>query len=97
MIIGTASVHIHLHGMGSLKDKRKIVKSLIGRLQSRFNFSVSEIDAHDNKAKAIIGLSVVSNDGNFVQEQLDKVISFIQQDGRFYVGQIEREIFSSDH
>ncbi|MBN1123489.1 MAG: DUF503 domain-containing protein [Sedimentisphaerales bacterium] len=93
MVVGTLIVHIHLHGLGSLKDKRRIVKSLIGRLQSRFNFSISEVNALDNKAVGIIGLATASNDGVFVEKQLDIVIQFIQGDGRFYVGRIDREIF----
>lgn len=94
MTIGMLQIHIHLHGIESLKDKRRIIKSLIGRLKSRFNFSVSEIEAHDSKSLAIIGLAVVSNDGAFIDQQMDSVINFAQQDGRFYVGQIDREIFS---
>ncbi len=97
MIVGLLTIHIHLHGIGSLNDKRRIVKSLIGRVKSRFNFSVSEVDSHDNKALAVIGLATVSNDNVFINKQLDTVINFIQADGRFYVGQIDREIFSSNH
>ena len=97
MVIGTLTVPIHLHGLGSIKDKRKIVKSLIERLRSRFNASVSEIDAQDNKRLGIIAVVVVSNDGRFVEQQLDTIAHFIQQDGRFFPGQIQREIFSADH
>ena len=95
MNIGVLTIQIHLHGIGSLKEKRRIVKSLIERLRNRFNFSVSEVAAHDSKAQAVIGLAVVSNDGAFTNKQLDTVINFIRQDGRFYVGNIEREIFSA--
>ena len=83
MIIGTLTVPVHLHGLGSIKDKRKIVKSLIERLKSRFNASVSEIEALDNKRLAVIGIAVVSNEGRFVEEQMDTIVQFIQQDGRF--------------
>ncbi len=93
MLIGVLKIHIHLHGIGSLKDKRRIVKSLIGRLKSRFNLSVSEVEAQDSKQIAIIGLTVVSNDGSFIDKQLDTVINFITSDPRFYTGQIQREIF----
>ena len=58
MIVGLLIVNMHLHGMGSLKDKRRIVKSLIGRVKNRFNFSISEIASHDNKAHAVLGLAV---------------------------------------
>ncbi len=87
-------IHIHLHGIGSLKANRQIVKSLIGRLKSRFNFSVSEIEAQDCISLAVIGLAVVANDGAFIDKQMDTVINFAQKDGRFYLGRIDREIFS---
>jgi len=96
LIVGLLTVQIHLHGMGSLKDKRRIVKSLIGRLKSRFNFSVAEVAAQDSKAQAVIGMAVVSNETVFINKQLDKVADFVKGDGRFYVGQIGREIFSSE-
>lgn len=97
MFVGVLTVPIHLHGPSSLKDKRKIVKSLIERLRNRFNTSVSEVDAHDNKRLAFIGIAVVSNKGRFIEEQLDKIVHFIQQDSRFFAGQIQREIFPANY
>lgn len=94
MIVGTLTVHIPLHGIGSLKDKRRIVKSLIGRLQSRFNFSVSEVDAQDNHRLAVIGLAVVGGDGAFIERQLDTVLHFIRGDARVTIGHVDREMFS---
>jgi uncharacterized protein YlxP (DUF503 family) len=52
------------------------------------------VAAHDSKAQAVIGLAVVANETQFVNKQLDTLINFVQRDGRFYVGKIEREIFS---
>ena len=94
MIAGLLTIQIRLHGMGSLKDKRRIVKSLTDRIKAKFNFSVAEVAANDSKAQAVIGLATVANDTPFINKQLDTVINFIQRDGRFYVGKIEREIFS---
>ena len=96
MLVGLLTVHIHLHGIDSLKGKRKIVKSLIERLRSRFNASVSEVAAQDSKQLAVVGVSVVSNDGSHLDEQLDKIVNFIVNDDRFYVGKIDRETFTSD-
>ena len=96
MLVGLLTVHIHLQGIDSLKGKRKIVKSLIERLRSRFNASVAEIAAQDNKKMAVAGISVVSNNGSHLDEQLDKIVNFIVNDGRFYVGKINRETFTSD-
>jgi len=96
MLVGTLTIQMNLSGIGSLKDKRKIVKSLIGRLQSRFNFSVSEVASHDSKLMAVIGIAVVSNDGVFIQKQMDKAIDFARKDGRFYIGDTQQEIFSAE-
>jgi hypothetical protein len=87
------TAHLNLPGLASLKEKRSVVKSLIGRLQSRFNISVSEIDHQDNKTIAVIGIAVVSNDSRFVNEQLDSILNFMRGDGRFYLGVVERETF----
>jgi len=94
MIIGVLEAHLHMQGLTSLKQKRSIVKSVIGRLKSRFNVSVSEVDHQDNRNNAVIGMAVVSNDAAFIDKQFDTIIKFMQNDGRFYLGRIERETFS---
>lgn len=95
MIVGLLTINIRLHGIGSLKDKRKIVKSLIGRLRSRFNVSVSETDRQESRQDAVIGVATVSNDGRFVNRQLDTILGFVRRDGRFYVGTVQREVYPS--
>jgi len=95
MIVGVLKAQLNLQGVTSLKQKRSIVKSLTGRLKSRFNISISEVDHQDSKIVAVIAISLVSNDNGFVHQQLDAIIKFMQNDGRFYLGQIERETFSS--
>ena len=92
MIVGLLQIQIYMQGLGSLKDKRRIVKSLIERLKGRFNISVAEVDKQDNRVQAIIGLAFVSNDSRFVNSRLDKIIDFMRKDGRFTLGRIEREM-----
>jgi uncharacterized protein YlxP (DUF503 family) len=87
------TAQLYLHGVTSLKDKRKIVKSLIERLKSRFNISISEVGHNDIKTSALIAIAVVSNDTQFVNKQLDKILDFMRNDGRFALGPVERETF----
>jgi uncharacterized protein len=94
MQVGVMTVTLHMQGLGSLKEKRHIVKSVIGRLQSRFNVSVSEVEHQDHRSSAVLGIAVVSNERVFVDQQLDGILNFMRNDGRFYLGQIEREVFS---
>jgi uncharacterized protein YlxP (DUF503 family) len=93
MIVGVMTAQLYLHGITSLKDKRRIVKSVIERLKSRFNISVSEVDHNDLKTSAVLAMAMVSNDTRFVNQQLDKVIDFMRNDGRFALGPVERETF----
>jgi hypothetical protein len=94
MLVGVMTATLHLQGVTSLKDKRHIVKSVIGRLQSRFNVSVSEVEHQDSHSSAVLGLAVVSNERAFIDQQLDGILNFMRNDGRFYLGQVEREVFS---
>ena len=94
MFTGSAKICIHLQGITSLKDKRRIVKSVIERLKSRFNVAAAEIDRLDNKKFAVIGVAVVSNDRTFTVSQLDTVLNFVYNDGRFYIGDVKTEIVS---
>ena len=93
MIIGVMTAQLNLHGIMSLKEKRAIIKSLIGRLRSRFNISIAEVDHHNSKRNATIGISMVSNETRYINSQFEKIILFMQKDGRFYLGTIERETF----
>lgn len=94
MIVGLLRAQLNMQGVGSLKGKRSNVKSLVGRLKSRFNISAAEVDHQDNKTSAIIAIALVSNDTAYIDKQFDFIISFMRKDGRFYLGQIERETFS---
>jgi uncharacterized protein YlxP (DUF503 family) len=95
MIVGVMTANLHLQGIGSLKEKRSIVKSVIGRLQSRFNISISEVEHNDSKELATLGISIVGNDSSFIDSQFEAVTHFMRNDGRFYLGQIERETFGA--
>jgi len=93
MIVGVMKMHLHMHGITSLKKKRSIVKSLIGRLKSRFNISIAEVDRQDQKSLAVIALAIVSNSSTFIDRQFDTILNFMRKDSRFYLGQVEREMF----
>jgi uncharacterized protein YlxP (DUF503 family) len=95
MLISVLETHLNLQGVTSLKAKRSIVKSLMGRLKSRFNLSISEVDHQDSKTVAVIGIAIVSNDARFLDQQLDTILNFMHHDSRFFLGRVQRETFSS--
>jgi len=94
MLVGVMTAQLHMQGIESLKAKRSIVKGLIGRLKSRFNISISEVDHQDSKTSAVVGIAIVCNDRRFIDQQFDSIVDFMRNDGRFYLAQVERETFS---
>ena len=95
MIVGVMTAQLHMQGVTSLKGKRSIVKSVLGRLKSRFNVSAAEVEHQDNKTSAVIAVAMVCNETRFIDQQFDAIINFMQRDGRFYLGRVERETFGS--
>ena len=86
MIVGTLKVRMQILGAQSLKEKRKVLKSIKDRL-SHMGASVAEVDDLDKWQAATLGLAVVSNDAGFVNSMLDKMMNaFFIQDGVEVIG-----------
>lgn len=92
MIIATAEMELHLYDVYSLKDKRSIVKSLIERVRSKFHVSIAEVSYLDVWQQAGIGFACVANERKQAEKQRDHIIRFIEQNERYEVGKIYREI-----
>ncbi|HLR21525.1 MAG TPA: DUF503 domain-containing protein [Tissierellaceae bacterium] len=85
MIVGTCSIKLRIFETFSLKEKRQVIKSVIGRLKSRFNISVAEMDLHDNWQIAMIGFACVTNNTKHANETISKVLRFIDADSRIEI------------
>jgi uncharacterized protein YlxP (DUF503 family) len=70
VVVGVRTWDLHLAGCQSLKDKRRIVKSLKDRLHQRFNVSAAEVDHQDMWQRAALACSVVTTDRRHAEEVL---------------------------
>jgi uncharacterized protein YlxP (DUF503 family) len=52
MFVGVLQVELALEKARSLKEKRQVVRSVLGRLRGSFNVSAAEIDALDAHQRA---------------------------------------------
>lgn len=82
MVVGVLTVRLALFESRSLKDKRRVTRSIKDRLSARHNVSVAEVDDLDNRQAATIGVALVSNDTRYVQSVLSKIVDEIRFDGR---------------
>jgi uncharacterized protein YlxP (DUF503 family) len=78
MMVGAALVELHVHGSQSLKQKRGVVRSIISRLQGRFNLSVAEVGGQDTWQRAVLGLAAAGNDRAGLRRQLERAVSYIE-------------------
>jgi uncharacterized protein YlxP (DUF503 family) len=82
LIVGTCILKLNIYESNSLKDKRHVIKSILGRLQSRFNISIAEVDLNDSWQSSMIGFACVTNDSSHANEVISNVIKFIDNDNR---------------
>jgi uncharacterized protein len=75
MVVAVVTWELHLVGCQSLKDKRRVVKSLKDRLHQRFNVSVAETDHHDLWQRSELACCVVARD----RRQASSVLSSADQ------------------
>ncbi|MDA8161991.1 MAG: DUF503 domain-containing protein [Desulfobacteraceae bacterium] len=92
MVVGVARLSVRLPENHSLKGKRQVVKSLIGRVRSRFNVAVSETAFHDLWQVAEIGITTVGNRQPVIDAALDKILDFIEATSLVEVAETDIEI-----
>ncbi len=73
MPVSVINVEIHLPGARSLKEKRKIVKSLKDKIHSRLRVSIAETGFHDLHQRAEIGIAAVAPDGAHLSRITEQV------------------------
>jgi uncharacterized protein YlxP (DUF503 family) len=92
MIVCSCEIEILIYEANSLKEKRHVVKSLIERIKSKFNASVSEVGYNELWNRSMLGIAVVSNNKKMCDASITRIISFIDSDERVEIINCYREI-----
>ena len=94
MVVGTLKVEFYLTDNRSLKGKRKVIRSMVDKVKSRFNVSIAEVGSNDMWQKIELGISAVGNDRRHIDSSLSHVLDFLES---LYLAQIvntDIEIFN---
>jgi len=92
LIVGILTVELFLGEAGSLKEKRKVLKSIIDRIKSRFNVSIAEVGGQDTWQRSTLGISFVSNEHAHVHRVFSAVVSFIESQGTVVVTDYQTQL-----
>ncbi|MCS6993306.1 MAG: DUF503 domain-containing protein [Anaerolineales bacterium] len=77
-MVGTLTIHLHLPGCHSLKEKRSQIKPLLARLHREFNVSTAELDLQDAHQQAVIGCAMLGTDAAHLQSALETVRRWVE-------------------
>jgi uncharacterized protein YlxP (DUF503 family) len=89
--VGILSVELHFPEAGSLKGKRKHVKSAKAQLQHRFGASVAEVDHHELWQRTRLTIACVARGYREAEGLLDDAERYLSAQ-EYELGSREREV-----
>ncbi|MBZ6526331.1 DUF503 domain-containing protein [Aerococcaceae bacterium DSM 111021] len=78
MHVFVLSITLLIDDAYSLKDKRRVVKSIIQKSQVRFKVSVAEIAFHDVLNQSELAFAVVTNNSKLGRSHLEDLFRFVE-------------------
>lgn len=92
MVVGTLRLEVLIPNARSLKDKRRVVRSLIDRLRHRFRVAAAEVGDNEVHNHAVLGFAAVSNEVRHAQSVLTQVVEFVRNSPNALLGEYDLEI-----
>jgi uncharacterized protein YlxP (DUF503 family) len=80
MTVGLCRVWLRLPEKHSLKEKRRVIKSLLARLHNKFNVAAAEVGDQDSWQMASLGITCVSTSESHVHQMMASVVAFIRSE-----------------
>ncbi len=97
MIVGISVFELHLPSSRSLKDKRRVVKSLIDRVHQRYRVSIAETDFHDLHQRAEIAIAVVAAGGEMeMDKMMEEMRNLVESDPEVYLTRWDPQILEGE-
>ncbi len=78
MNVGVGKISLRIPENMDLKGKRQVLKSITGRIRSKFDVAVAEVDDNDAWQRATIGFCCISNNKRFSNQVLSRVVAFVE-------------------
>jgi uncharacterized protein YlxP (DUF503 family) len=92
VVVGRLQVTLNIPAARSLKDKRRVIKSLITRLHNQHNAAVAEVGDNDVWQLCRLGAAVVSNRSDHANSMLSALVKMIEREHDIVLVDYEIEI-----
>ena len=80
MIVSMIQLIFEIPDVDSLKDKRRIIRSVKEKLLRRFHMSIAEVDLNDSLSFGHLGGALVSNSRTFGESVMHKALELIERE-----------------
>ncbi|MCL2276362.1 MAG: DUF503 domain-containing protein [Treponema sp.] len=80
MIVSMMQIIFEIPDSGSIKEKRRVIKSIMQKTRQKFHVSAAEVDLHDSLSFCQIGAALVSNSRVHGEAVLQKAFNMIEKE-----------------
>jgi len=80
MIVSMIKIIFEIPDIGNIKEKRRVLKSVLEKMRRRYHLSAAEVDLQDSLTFAQIGGALVSNSKTFGETVLRKAFDMIEKE-----------------
>jgi uncharacterized protein YlxP (DUF503 family) len=95
MVVSIFQLILEVPGLSSIKEKRRILKSLKDTIIQKYKLSVAEVDKHNSLRFIHIGAALVSNSTIYGESVLRKVFNYVEENAPGRI--IDWSIFSETY
>lgn len=96
MIAALVEIELHIPGVGSLKGKRAVVKSLIGSLQRDLKVSVAEVGYQDLWQRCQLGVAIAAGSEVGARKVAQQVEKIVWREPRVEIVAIQIDVVASE-
>ena len=80
MVVSMIQIIFEIPDVVNIKEKRRIIKSVLDKMRTRFQMTAAEVDLQDSLSFAQIGGALVSNSKTFGETVLGKAFNMIEKE-----------------
>jgi uncharacterized protein YlxP (DUF503 family) len=90
--VGVLTIELAILEAQTLKDKRRLIKSLKDRIGNTFNVSIAEVAYGDAPKRCQLAVAMVAKEARPLHSQLDKIVDVVRRSPGLTLMDYEREI-----
>jgi uncharacterized protein YlxP (DUF503 family) len=95
-LVALCTLDLRISGVGSLKEKRHVVKTLTASLRQTFNISVAEVDHQDLWQRATLAVSAAGAEGYQLRRVMHEVERHVERWNEVEIIDVELSMHGQD-